>query len=951
MLKRLCLLLLLAVPTAAQISRVTGTLEGTVIDTTGAVLPDTRIILRNSDSGQTRELASDTQGHFLAPELPVGIYAVRAAHSGFADYQHAGIIIPVGQTVRLAITLQAATVEHHVTVTDQPPAIDTSQATITTNVETERIEELPVQSRNYLNFVLLAPGVTQSDMQRQPSSSQPPLADSGFNFGGLRGRSNTVAIDGLDNNDEFTGSSRTELSLEIVREFQVVNNGLSAESGGASGGAINVVTKSGTNLIHGDAFLFGQNAVFNARDPLEEPALGTPDFNRYRAGFAIGGPIHRDRTFYYTAVEQEHTRGEASSDLDPAVAALINSALPDRITTGFFPVSRAETEVSGKLTHQLSDRHSLMLRYSFTNNRDVGDAFNTSALSDFSARGSSFTRDHALVGSLASVFTSTVVNDARFQLATRRVTLRTTDQTGPAFDIAGLASFGRPYAGNGPRRENHYEFSDTVSWSRGSHLLKTGATVNRVGLRSSMLDGFGGQYVFASLADFSAGKPSMWRQAFGNPTTDLPITAYGAFLQDHWNPSWAKHLVFNLGLRYDFERLPGMFNQDTNNFSPRLGVAYSLSDRVVVRAGYGIYFDRYLLAFLNPALHRNGNSSFEQVAQQQTAEAIFAANPTFLTAAPVIGLAPSIYRPDPALATPYSQQASLGIEYLLGKNTKLSGTYMVVRGVKLPRTVNLNLAPPVLLTEANAAALGVPNPLPQQLGRLVFGPARLDPRYDAIYQLQDRSSSTYNGASLALNRRLANEIAFSGSYTLSKTIDDASDFYEQPQNPYDLRAERALSRNDQRHRLVFSGLFDLPIGEEEDRRPGERPSTIESVFAHMEFAPILTLASGRPSDPLVGFDANHNQAFPPSSRPLGLARNSLRTPREANFDLRLVKYFNVKPHGKLDFVAEVFNVFNHRNVAAINPVFGPALTPALYFRQPIETQRPRQLQFSIDFEF
>src|SRR5262249_29006268 len=225
--------------------------------------------------------------------------------------------------------------------------------------------ELPVRSRNYLNFVLLAPGVASST-QPPASSAQTPLSDSGFTFGGLGARSNNLSIDGLDNNDEYTGASRTELSLEIVREFQVVNNGLSAESGGASGGSINVVTKTGANIVHGDAFLFAQTGALNARSPLSADSL-KPDLSRYRMGFAIGGPLIKDRTFYYTAFEQERTRAESGSDIDSGVASAINQFLAGgafpriatrRIAAGFFPVARAETEVSGKLNHQLNPRSS-----------------------------------------------------------------------------------------------------------------------------------------------------------------------------------------------------------------------------------------------------------------------------------------------------------------------------------------------------------------------------------------------------------------------------------------------------------------------------------------------------------------------------------------------------------------------------------------------------------------
>src|SRR5207249_638450 len=185
-----------------------------------------------------------------------------------------------------------------------------------------------------------------------------------------------------------------------------------------------------------------------------------PSFRRFRAGFALGGPVIRDKTFYYSALEREHNRGQIGSDIDPSVASTINAflatgAVPGlatrQITTAFSPIARAETEAAGKLDHQLTKNTALMLRYTFTNNKESGDAFNTNGLIDASARGSSFTSDNALSGSLTTVLGSEAVSDLRFQAATRHAVLRTNEPVGPEIDIAGLVTFGRPYA----RSEEH----------------------------------------------------------------------------------------------------------------------------------------------------------------------------------------------------------------------------------------------------------------------------------------------------------------------------------------------------------------------------------------------------------------------------------------------------------------------------------------------------------------
>jgi hypothetical protein len=261
----------------------------------------------------------------------------------------------------------------------------------------------------------------------------------------------------------------------------------------------------------------------------------------------------------------------------------------------------------------------------------------------------------------------------------------------------------------------------------------------------------------------------------------------------------------------------------------------------------------------------------------------------------------------------------------------------------------VNLLPPVLLTPGNAASLGIPNPFPQQIGRLVFPPTRLSSHFDSIYQWENHASSVYHGLSLSLNRRLSNEMSFSGSYTFSKAIDDASDFNEQPENPYLLHAERALSSNDQRHRFVFSGTFDLPFADEEG---GKKSSgVIAKLLGNIEAAPILIIGSGRPINSLTGFDANRSGAFPLSSRPLGFGRNSLATNSQVQFDLRVLKFFKVGEHGKLDFVIESFNVLNHTNVVGLNQFYGVASSPIPVFSTANKAGIPRQLQFSVDFEF
>jgi hypothetical protein len=924
------------------------------MDSSHLPIPNPSVQIVNPAIGYIRKTPVDVNGQFRASGLPVGTYELHASAPGFSTYTQTGINLAVDQTVRLTVELIPAQVQAAITVTTLPSPLDVAQTSVASVIDHERIEELPVRTRNALDFVLLAPGVSPANTQSSDGSSG-ALSTSGFTFGGLRARSNNISIDGLDNNDEFTGASRTELSPEIVSEFQIVNNGISAEFGGASGGSVNVVTRSGTNEMHGDAFVFAQNGALNARPPIGNESQ-KPDLSRYRTGLANGGAIQKNQTFYYAAFEQESQRTQDESIVDPSLTSLLNiyfaAGADPRLTTralnpGFFPTARAETEASARLDQKLDQSNSLMLRYAFTNNREASQAFNTGGLSDPSAAGSSFIRDNALAGSLLSTLSPSMVNDFRFQVARRHATLRTNDAFGPGIDIVGLVNFGRPYDGNDGRTEDHYEGSDTFSWNRGAHLLKVGTVVNRVTLNAYAPDGFGGVYLFSSVPAFLAQQPGFFLQTFGNPYTNYSVTSYGGFAQDHWSVS--RRLTLDLGARYDFEKLPARFNPDMNNIAPRIGFAYSPAANWVVRGGFGLFYDRYTLANLNRAMEIDGSQAFQQVTDGPLATALFQQNGGGSLIQPSPAVTRSVFRPDPRLATPYSAQTSFSAERQLSTNLTLGVSYLFVRGIKLPRTRNINLTPPTILTLENSLPLEAPDAFTQQPGRASFGPARLDPAFNGIYHLEDAASSTYHGLTVSLNRRLAQDFEFAVNYTWSKTIDDASDFNEQPQNPYDVRADRGLSRNDQKHRLVVNGTFDLPIGDEDAR--GTHENLLTKIFKNIELAPIVTVQSGQPVNPLTGLDSNGSQAWPLSARPAAFGRNTLLTPAIAAVDFRVLKFFPIGEHAHLDLVAESFNLLNHTNVSQINPFFGSGSVPLAGFGMSTNTLNARQIQFSLDFEY
>ncbi len=935
---------------SAQISR-NGGVAGFVSSLDGKALSNATVTLTGTD-GEIHRLPVGPDGSFALNDLVSGGYTVRASAAGFATYTDASVSVAVGRTTHLSLRLALAGAQATVNVNGAEPAFDTTQTSSVVNIDRDRVEESPIPSRNYLTFVLLAPQVAPANPALAQQTGLP--APGSFSFGGLRPGSNAVRIDGVDDDDEYSGSSRTELSPEAISDFQIVNHGFAAESGGGAGGAIDVQTRIGTNQRHGDAFVFVQNGALNGTPPLELPPR-RPDESRVRAGASVGGAFQPDKTFYYLAAEQEYARGEDANDLDPVTAVQIDQAVNAtgplhglQLQTGFFPTIEQETELSGRVDRVLSPQQKLMVRYAFTNTRDVNEAFNTDDLSDRSARGSSFLADNSLNGTLSSAFGAHLFNALSFELSQRRFVDRTGSQTGPGVLIPGIALFGTPYFGNDRRYETHAELGNDVSWQRGHHLLQAGAIVDHVALRAHVPEGAQGLFVFPTLAALQGGNADFFTQSFGNFDTNFAAVRAAAYAEDHWTV--ARTLTLDFGLRYEQNHLPSGLPQNPFLFSPRFGLAWSPRRSLVLRGGFGIFYDRYLLSTINRLLQQDGTHGFSQIVEDQAAAAAYRGIAGGMQ--PLSGVAPSIWRAAPNLANPYSEVASLSAEQALPLQTTFKAEFQFVHGVALGRTRNANLLSPVLLSAQNAAVLGVSAPTAQQLGRPVFAPLRRNPAFDAINQFETSANSSYNGATFTLNRQFTDEFQLLAGYTYSKTIDDASFDSEQPQNPFDLPRERALSLEDQRHRFTLSGLWLIgpDLGDPQDAAANANPGPWMRALTGFEFVPILSVTSGFRANPLVGVDSTREHVYPFAARPEGYGRNALHTAPNVNLDFRILRMIPIAK-GHLDVVAESFNLLNHQNISLLNTAFGSAAQATSGFGRPIEVSTARRVQFSLDYEF
>lgn len=951
----LCVLLSLSCCLQAQLGS-NGGISGVARAADGSPITGASMTVSGAD-GLLRSTSTGPEGTFSLPGLPSGSYTVQALAPGFATLVQPSVPVATGRSTQLTLTLLLAGNRETVSVTAAQSAFDRTETSSVVNIDRDRVEELPIPSRNYLSFVALSPQAAPANPALSASAAS--QAGGGFGFGGLRPGSNAVRIDGVPDDDEYTGSPRTQLSPEAINDFQIVNHGFSAESGGAAGGAIDVQTRSGLQKRHGDIFVFVQNGALNATPPLEF-APTKPEENRVRVGTSLGGALLHEKNFFYVAAEQEIAHGEESSDLPPATLQQINEALTTTgllhgvlLQPGFIPTSDQETELSGRLDRALTGEQTATLRYAFSNARNGNDAFNADELSDRSARGSSFLADHSLNGTLSSTLHRSNLNRLSFEVAQRRAVERTAETTTPGILIPGVALFGTPPQGNSRRFETHLDLEDHLLVQLGHHLLQAGVGDDLVRLRSEVLDGQRGLFVFPSLAALTDGSPDAHLQSFfSQPRVKFSEPRLQAYVQDHWMPT--PQLTVDAGVRYDGNLLPAPLPRRLLHVSPRLGVAWSPTRSLVLRAGFGIFLDRFLLSTVNRILQLDGVHGFTQIVEGQDAADLYRGLPLRLRSA----VAPSIWTAQAGLRNSSSEVASIGVEQALPFQSTLKAEYQYVRGVHLGRTANVNLLPPTVLTLANASSLGIESPTAQQLGRPVFSQARANPAYDGIFQFATTAASTYHGATLTVNRQFTDDLQILAGYTFSKTLDDASADTEQPQNPYALREERGPSLQDLRHRLTLSGLWLLgpDLNDPQDAIASAHPGRLMRLVTGLEFAPILSVSSGFRANPVTGVDSNREHVVgfaswaPFAARPRGLSRNALITPATLNLDLRVLKMFPVRG-GHLDVVAESFNLPNHPNVSLLNTTYGSGDLPQAGFGRPTATSSARRIQFSLDYEF
>ena len=921
-------LTLVAQSVAAQQAVTSATLGGRVEDVNGAALPGVTVTAAALETGRRQTAVSDGDGRYRFPHVSVGAYVLDARKEGFAPV-NVRLTLTLGQALDVPLALPVAGVAESVQVTDaDAPLVETARTQLAETVVAKEIDTLPLNGRNYLDLAALTPGVTRTNPvanQRFPETSSVP--GTGLSITGQRFINNGFVVDGVSSNDDAADLAGTFYSQEVIREFEVITSGGIAEFGRAAGGVVNIVTRSGTNEHRGRVYGFLRNQRLDARNALS-PAKDP--FTQAQYGASFGGPVRRDRTFFFSNFEQTRLNNATVVTITPAAVAAVNARLEQvgyagpRVSTGVVPTGFDTTNFLFRLDHSINEKNQLAARYNLYDIESL-NARNVGGLNAVSRGTALSDRDQTAAASLVSTLSARTLNEARFQYTRSRLAAPVNDEAGPAVNIAGVANFGTATFSPTARDLDTFELVDNVATRRGAHSLKGGADLllNRVDI--TFPGALQGVYTFSSLQNFQAGRYATFQQAFGAPTQFQSNPNVGLFVQDGWQP---RHdLTLNLGLRYDAQFLPDPVRTDANNFAPRVGVAYApdflgRGHKTVIRAGYGIFFDRIPLRATSNALQRDGSKY--RVAVLPFGQAGAPVFPNVLSEFPS-DLLVSVTTIDPNIRSAYSQQASLQVERELSGAMSLSVGYLHVRGehIILSRNVNVPRFP---------AAAGV------------FNLGRPDPRFANVSRFESSGDSYYDGLLVSFKRRFSRHAQARVSYTLSKAIDDVGGaFFFSPQDSANLRDERGLADNDQRHRLALSGSFEAPAA-------GAREPALRRALSGFELSYIFQYGSRLPFNVVTGTDRNNDTNV--NDRPAGVGRNTGRGFDYASLDLRLSRRIRFGERLNLETIVEGFNVLNRANLQLPNNTLNPTNPATLVtFGRPTAADSPRQIQFGLRLNF
>lgn len=913
---------------------------GNVKDQTGAVVPGATVTAKNQETGLTRTDITNDKGDFRLPALPPGIYKVSVELQGFNSETRPDILLTIEQTASLAFVLKPAKLAETVTVTGEAPIIDTNRSDVATAVSSQQIQDLPVASRRWIDLVMLVPGTSQDNIR-------------GFfyrgnaNIGaGTREYSNMSVVDGVNNTWAEMGEPRQNFAMDSIREFKVSTSNYKAEYGLATGGVMTVVSKSGTNTMHGSGLMFFRDKGITAKEYFQAKK---PDYRRYQYGGTIGGPIVQNKTHFFFAVEgtkETQFFTVSAGGLWPTLQ------LGDKVIQGegTYPSKQNRWTYTGKVDHQLSQSQSLFVRIAQENEyRPIitsGGRTHPTASFDFAVP-----RQSAVVGH-TWIINDKMLNDARFQYAyskyevsapyshgslnpgdfgTNRTGLCTVQYSYPSILVGGCGN-----SQMGP--EHRWEFKDDFSilkanWG-GTHQWKMGFDYSYIPFRADNLGVPLGSYTFPKDKPYDPNDKTTWPIQYTESRpryADVPTKHIAFYLQDDWEAGRA--LTFNLGLRYD--RQIGSFNEnlphlqdlvakvipgagypagidwynafykdsqkrgDRNNFGPRVGFAWDPFSKgnLSVHAAYGLFYDN-IRTLMN----------MDEIWWPQT-QSIVINNPIFGNPYGTLARStylskPNIWIMDSGFKNAYAHQYNGGFTWLMARDLAVSTDLLWTRRFGD-------------LVDPTRPDINLPN---QATGIKPY------PQFARMSMLISQQNNEYKALLVKLEKRLSNRYQYMVSYTLSKATDSM------PRNTqgdtYGFPRIDSMSAADRRHRLVLSGILQLPME--------MQVSAIADFRSALPFNPGSSLDINKDGytgdNPAgVGFrsgcrDLNIDaiNAFR-ASRGLGaVSASDIACPSFTNVDLRFSKFFNFAQFGRVELIAQLFNIFNRANFAT--PQSNPGAT-------------------------
>lgn len=971
---------------AQSSSPTSSSVVGIVSDTTGAVIVGASITLRNISTNLERETQVNDQGFYSLTQLPPGEYQVIVEANGFSTSKNEKLILSLGTTALLDVTLNLSQENNVIEVIDSA-IINQGKTESSTNVDRQTIADLPINRRDFLEFALTSARVT-----KDANRSQGVLTTSGLSINGQNPRTNNLTIDGLSNNEFASGGRLSPFSQEAVQEFQVITNSFSAEIGRTLAGTINIVTKGGSNELKGNLFSLYRSDELSARNAF---SATNPEFKQHQFGSTLGGAIKENKAFFFASFERLSIKQNNIVTIsDETLASIRRQGFSQN--NGAIPFSIANTGVLLRSDFLVSNNDTLWIRYN-------GNTSYNGALEQFgglvgdTAGGQFRANDNSIALNNTYFNSNGLVNETRFIFS--RLNRKTTPiGTQPQVQLVapeGTINIGQNIVLPQQTRQRLYQLVNNTSIGYKNQNVKFGVdliylqslpgtfiqqfvngTYNFTPLNFSEITGIAGLPDFTGLEAFDPSLRSSEQRAFlnflaanpnnifpglppGLPLADLPIPrlfaqgfgngqvslkafSFGTFLQD--DIKIKPNLIIKLGLRYDINRVTNIPN-NSGNFSPRISFSYtpSKTSNLNISGNYGLFFGLPIGAISGVLdSFKNGFRSLTLFLPTSALpltlpDKRFPISNDLPTGVPFIPQLSFQSQIDRNFLSSYSQQANLNISYLLKKNTQLSIEYTFVRGLRLISMRDINpIVRPIAI---------------DPIGSFVSG--RVDPSQGTLLNIESAYDSYYHALTLSIKRRLQNRAALLASYTYSKSIDNSSDFsivIAEVGNPLKPGSERGLSLQDIRNRLVFSGIFDISYNK-------------NFLLKDLQVSSIITLESGRPYNLLAGVDLDLSGDANPTDRPTAIGRNVGILPGFANIDLRLIKSVKFQEKYNAQIIFEVFNLFNRVNISDINRTFPPDKNgnfnlPAQEngrFIAPVERFRgalsPRQLQIGLKLSF